>query len=152
MIINSDLVDQVFTIVVDYSRSFKDSINAGRYNYVNRDIIEKYFPLANNECGRMERIFKLYHFNKEVDSDDAIRQMNEDGCLPATPQELLAFGEANPELQRQFQIIALGYAQVGRYGSYNVVSLSSFFNKRGLFLRLRDDIWNDYCLFLGVGK
>jgi undecaprenyl-diphosphatase len=52
-------------------------------------------------------IGKLFHFNRDISSEDAIAEMDKDGFRPATLAELLALGEAQPELQKQFPIIAL---------------------------------------------
>lgn len=55
-----------------------------------------------------EKIFFVKHFNREIESEGAIAEMDKLGYRPATYLEVYAFQKANPELQRQFRIIALG--------------------------------------------
>ena len=83
---------QVFTLVVDYARSVKDGIAAGKYDYKNEDITEKNFPPAEHEQGKKEQTFTLYHFNKDVGSDYAIAEMDKDGKLNFVQK--VAAGEA----------------------------------------------------------
>lgn len=54
------------------------------------------------------KIFLLKHFNRAIESDDAIAEMDKLGYRPATHLEAYAFAKANPELQRKFWIVALG--------------------------------------------
>ncbi len=101
----------VFTLAVDYVRGLKEAIKAGHYDYVNENIDETNFPPGEDEEGEKEAKFRLFHFGRSLEFDDDLRKMVgkmiEEGFRAATLRELLAFGEANPELQRQFPIIAL---------------------------------------------
>jgi len=108
---------EIFTLVVDYGRSVKDGVKAGCYDCANPDITEGNFPAGKNEQGKKEQSFTLYHFGKDMGSNGAIAKMQEDGKRPATLRELLAFGQAHPELQREFPIIALGSVWAHPYGS-----------------------------------
>lgn len=144
--------DTLTHLVVDYSRPIKDGIKAGKYDYINENITEKHFPVSKDEHGRKEQTFTLYHFGNGVESDYAIAQMEKDGKRPATLRELLAFGEANPELQRQFSIIALGSVWVGRSGDNYFAYLGSGSDGRGLGLSWYSSGWGDRCRFLAVGK
>lgn len=143
---------EVFTLVVNYSRSLKDSIAAGRYDWVNSDITEEHFPVEADEKETKEQSFTLYHFGKNMESDDVIAAMEKDGKRPATVRELLAFGEVNPELQRQFPIIALKSVWVVRLGNRRVACLGSDSVKRGLYLSWFDFGWSGDCRFLAVSK
>ena len=142
---------EVFTLVVDYARSLKDSIAAGSYDWVNSDITEEHFP-AESEQGQKEQSFTLYHFGKNTESDWVIAQMDKDGKRPATIRELLTFGEKNPELQRQFPIIALKSVWVDRSGCRSVAYLGSNSVRRYLFLSWCGGSWDDCCRFLAVSK
>lgn len=147
-------VAQVFTLVVDYTRSVKDSIAVGKYDWKDKDkdITDKNFPLAEHEVGTKEQMFTLYHFGKNTQSDWVIAQMAKDGKHPATLRELLAFGEDNPELQREFPIIALGSVWVGRDGGRRVPCLGRDDWRRRLGLGWYGSGWGGDCRFLGVGK
>lgn len=146
---------EVFTFVVDYGRSLADAVKAGRYDYANDDITDEHFPAEEWEKGKKEQSFKLYHFGKEMESDDVVVQMDNDGFRPATVRELLAFGEKNPELQRQFPIIALKQFWVNRYGFRGVVYLGRSGARRLLSLSWCGGgclWWGGSCRFLAVSK
>jgi len=100
------IVRQTFRVVVDYSRDLAQMIADGAYDYVNSDITADHFPIKGE--GKQEREIELFHFNRTISSDDAIKEMAAAGYRPAFIEELLAFGQAQPELQRQFPIVALG--------------------------------------------
>lgn len=105
-------VSDLFPVTVDYSRSLKEMIAAGKYDWINDDITDKHFPMAK---GKAELNLELVHFNKYISSDDAIAELKMRGMRPATLWELLAFGEKFPEKQREFPVIAL--ASVWRHFS-----------------------------------
>ncbi|MEK7061802.1 MAG: hypothetical protein AAB957_00905, partial [Patescibacteria group bacterium] len=68
-------IRQAFTFVVDYSRSVKDGIVAGKYNYKNDNITDENFPPAEHEVGTRVERFTLYHFGKKTESDWVIAEM-----------------------------------------------------------------------------
>ena len=112
----------IFSFVVNYTRSLRDSVVAGRYEWVNDKVVEDQFPPSKGEQGRKKQCFKLFHFKKEIESQEVIREMTMNGYRPATLRELLAFGEVNPNIQRRFPIIALGSVRVSR-NHHSVVGL-----------------------------
>ena len=148
----SKKIAQVFTVMVDYDRTVENSIAAGNYCYVNEDITDRNFQPAEHEKSKKKQSFTLYHFDRDVESDFAIVQMAKDGKRPATLRELLAFGEANPELQREFPIIALGSVWVDRHGHRIVASLRRCHSERCLHLAQHDFGWYSFCRFLAVSK
>lgn len=99
-------VHRVFKVVVDYSRDLGQMIAAGKYDWTDNDITADNFPVKGE--GRQEREVALFHFNRVISSNDAIKEMASAGYRPATIEELLALGQVQPELQRQFPIVALG--------------------------------------------
>ena len=143
---------EVFTFIVDYSRSLKDSITAGSYNWVNDDITEEHFPAKPEEQGTKEQSFTLYHFGKDTESDWVIAQMDKDGKRPATIRELLAFGEKNPELQRQFPIIALKSLWVNRNRHRRYSCLFGRSGRRSVLLHWYGYRWRGHCRFLAVSN
>lgn len=145
-------IGQIFTLVVDYGRSVKAGILAGKYDYANDNIAEENFPKAEHEQGKKEQVFTLYHFDKSTESDLVITQMEKDGKRPATLRELISFGEKYPELQRQFPIIALGSVWLDRLGSRRVPYLGSAGSRRDLDLNWYDGSWDGRCRFLAVSK
>lgn len=55
-----------------------------------------------------KRIMLVKHFDRETESEANIVEMDKLGYRPATKLEAYAFAKANPELQCQFCIVALG--------------------------------------------
>ncbi len=100
--------------------------------------------------------FTLYHFGEEVESDDAIEAMENDGKHPATLGDLLAFDKANPELKAQFPLIALGSILVGPDGDRYVPYIWDYDSESSqrvkVELALWDGEWFDFCRFLAVSK
>src|SRR3989338_4311673 len=138
----------MYHLVVDYAQSLQQMIAAGHYDWVNSDI-EKNFSVQGN--GRVELDAELIHFNRSIGSDEALKELDRLGYRAGTAEELLAFGAANPEKQREFPIVALG--TVRRVGSDRLV-LSLLFDRlsRDLFLLWFDIDWSDDFRFLAVRK
>lgn len=98
-----------------------------------------------------ERIMLVKHFNRPIKSEDAIAKMDKLDYRPATHLEAYAFAKANPELQRQFWIVALGSSTL-LGGCRFVALLSSLSGRRGLDRGWFDGRWVAGCRFLLVRK
>jgi len=74
----------------------------------------KHFPLKGK--GKHELIAVLFHFNRSIESDNSIAEIDKQGCRPGTTEELRALGEKYtelqkyPEFQKEFSIVALGFS------------------------------------------
>jgi hypothetical protein len=140
-------VDQFMTVNPDLA--FEDRITRGNYGWTNSDLTEKKFPVTEDQHGEWE--WKLFHFNRSISSEDAIRLMKEDGFEPAQTGHILTFGEINPEEQRKYPIIGLGsVAEVDL--DRRVPVLWNDCDGRKLYLFWFDDDWYDYYRFLGVRR
>ena len=147
-------VTKVYTFVVDYSLPLKDAVKTGRYDHAEKNITDEHFPAKKDEQGLKEKSFTLYHFGYDTEyteSDWVIAQMNKDGNRPATIRELLAFAKANPDLQRNFPIVALRSVWVG-LGRKRVACLGGFSSGRAISLRQLDTLWPGKSRFLAVSK
>ena len=134
---------------VDYSRSLEVMIAAGHFDWTNSDITAKRFPVVGKGVEQFEA--KLFHFNRNVSSEQAVEAIKADGWEPAQIEHLLAFGEKYPEEQRKYPIIALGsVARVG--GHRRVPCLHRRGAERYLYLRWWDYGWFGYFRFLAVRK
>lgn len=141
------------TLTVDYSKNLKEMIAAGKYDRTNSDITEKHFPLPTELNGKkVESSSKLFHFNRSISSKDAISEMDKVGYRPATLAELLALGESQPDLQRQFPIIALGSVWHHASGRRVVPGLDVDGIGRKLDLYWFDGDWGAHYRFLAVRK
>lgn len=147
------LSEEGVMLVIDYSRTLQEMINAGNYGWTNSNITEKNFPISLEMTGKkVEVSAKLFHFNREISSEDAISEMDKAGYRPATLAEILALGEAQPKLQRQFPIIALGSVWRRADGNRDVPSLNVDGSGRRLYLDWFDGDWSADCRFLAVRK
>ena len=95
----------MYHLVVDYAQSFKQMIVAGHYDWLNPDI-EKNFSVQGT--GTVNLDTELVHFNRNIGSDEALKELDHLGYRAATAEELLAFGAAYTEKQLEFPIVALG--------------------------------------------
>lgn len=130
--------------------SLADRIARGKYDWVNDDITEAHFPT--NIPADYDVEYKLFHFDRNILSEDAIREMEREGFRPGTLAELLTLGETQPELQKQFPVIALGSVWRGSDGYRNVPALDWDDDGRGLGLVWFEDDWDADFRFLAVRK
>lgn len=140
-------------LTIDYAKTVEQIIADGKYDWSNRDVASKNFPISTEMIGqKIEVSAKLFHFNLYISSDEAVSEMDKAGYRPATLMELLTFGILFPELQRQFPVAALGSiwsdARLIRF----VPLLKAFDYGRELSLYWHDDGWLAYFRFLGVRK
>ncbi len=139
----------VFTVTVDFGQTLEEMIAAGRYDWKNDDITTKRFPVKGE--GKKEVEITVVHFNRVIESDEAIKEMDALGYRPATIEELLGFGKEHPDLQRSFPIIALGSVGEVR-GHRGVPYLRGRGSRRNLDLRWFDHGWSADCRFAFVRK
>lgn len=144
------LTRPIYDLVVDYNLTLPEMIQAGNYDWVDSNINSANFPIVGQ--GVQKRRVELFHFNRFISSDAAIKEMDAEGHRPAKLEELLALGKAQPELQRQFPIVALG--SVWRYsGCYREVPcLCRDASGRGLYLHCFNSDWAEFYRFLACRK
>lgn len=100
------LLDGPYPLNLDYSRSVEESLQAGKYDWVYYRITPATF--ASSETGKADLTAVLVRFSPQADLDWLFRIQAAAGYRPSTFKELLAFGEAYPEVQRKLPVIALG--------------------------------------------
>ena len=124
-------------------------IKAGKYDYVNPNITEKNFPVPENYVLGSDP--KIFHFSRNVSSEDVVKEMDKEGYEPAMIWDLLDFGAKNPEEQRKFPIVGLG--SVGEVGGHRYVPyLDGDNSERDLDLCWWGHGWDAFYRFLGVRK
>lgn len=134
---------------VDCGMTLDQMIAAGSYDWTNSDITAKRFLLSGT--GKVAFEPKIFHFDRDISSENAIKEMEKDGFRPAKIEELLAYGAILPDEQRKHPIIALGsVAEVG--GVRHVPCLDSYDSERDLDLDWWGGAWSGRCRFLGVRK
>ena len=139
-----------FKVTVDYSKTLEQMIADGKYDWKNSDIKAKNFPL--NGQGTTAVNIELVHFNRNIESDTALAELDKMGLRPATLPELLAFGAKYPDKQREFPIVALGSVWRSLNGDRYVACLCCDGSKRFLRLFWLEDGWAAFCRFAAVRK
>ena len=139
------------TYLVDYDQRLRKLIKANKYGWVSPYINSRSFPNQAYEVGKKEQQFKLYRFDHATESDFVTAEMKKDKMRPATLRELLAYGKANPELQREFHIIALGSICLDTASPY-VCGLCGHITARRLFCYSDFHGWEAGFRFLAVNK
>jgi hypothetical protein len=140
----------LYTIAVDYGMKVEDAVKLGKYDWVNDDVTQKNFPTKGK--GKTELTLELVHFDRNISSEEALKELDRMGYRPAELMELLAFGEKYPEIQREFPIVALASVWQGPRGSRSVPCLCRFGSGRGLDLIWIGDDWSGFWRFAAVRK
>ena len=133
---------QARTVTIDYRRTLDQMIAAGGYDHVNRHISGSSFAVADGDVAERELI--LVHLAHVASTDEVLGQLDELAVRSGRIEELLAFGAAYPEAQRQYPIVAVGALDEYRrrpflWGSARV---------RHLDLRFDEKVWGGNIRFL----
>lgn len=143
------LPSEPIVLIVDYDQTLEQMIVAGRYDWKNDDITAKRFPIEGKGTVEFEAV--LFHFDKDISSETAKKQIEEAGYEVGKIEHILSFGANYPEEQRKFPIVGLG--SVGEvYGDRDVPYLRGFDSGRYLNLGWWGLGWNAGFRFLGVRK
>lgn len=132
--------------------TFIKAIEAGNYDWIHEDINENNFPLLNEEFG--DKDVAIFHFNRNISSEDVVIKMDNADCRPATLMELLALGEKYPDLYNEFPIVALGSFML-RHDTYGLVPalwVDPVVGKRSLSVGDWGGEWTAFYRFLAVRK
>lgn len=140
-------IEQFMTVSPDLA--FEDRIARGHYVWTNSGLTEKKFPVTADQVGEWE--WKLFHFDRDISSEEAIHLMKEDGYDAGQIGHILTFGEINPEEQRKYPIIGLGSVAKVNLNRY-VPVLWNDDGERELDLDWFDGDWHYGCRFLGVRR
>ncbi|MDP3999764.1 MAG: hypothetical protein Q8P76_04240 [bacterium] len=145
------LVDGTIRLLVDYTRPLANMLKEdGQFDWVHSDITEKNFPITKRPNGEAD--LKMFHFNRDISSDQVIQEMNKEGYRPAELPEGLAHAKANPDEQRKYPIVILGSVWRDFLGRRFVPYRCSDSDERGLYLNWFDREWLEGYRFLAVRK
>jgi hypothetical protein len=132
------------TVTIGYRQTLEQMIAAGGYDQVDRHITQSSFPVTPG--GDAERELTLVHIGRVVSTDELMHYLEDLAVRSGRIEELLAFGAAYPQAQRQYPIVAVGALDEYRrrpflWGSPCV---------RHLDLRFDEKIWGGSIRFLTV--
>ncbi len=139
-----------YPVTVNYALSAEDAVKAGKYDWTNNNITSKNFPSKRKGTTEAEIVF--VHFNREIESDDVLRELDKQGLRPAELPEGLAFGAKYPDIQREFPVVILGSVWRAPYGRRYCACLGGGGSRRYLFLAWLDYGWDGSCRFAAVRK
>jgi len=145
----ADTID-IFRLTIDYSLSLEQMITTALYDWKNDNITAERFPIEETDTAEYEA--RYFHFNNcGISSENAIKEIEQAGWLPAKIEHVLAYGKTFPEEQLRFPIVGLGsVAEVG--GNHRVPYLYRIGFKRHLALSWFGFGWCADYRFLAVRK
>lgn len=138
-----------YSLVIDHGMAIEELVRLGEYDSVNKNITSRNFPTT--RTGEEETTAILVHFDRDIESDDAVKELDAIGLRPAEADETLAFGKQYPDKQRKFPIVGLG-SVVQLSGVRYVLYLAGWDGKRGANLRYWDGRWGCDYRFLAFRK
>jgi hypothetical protein len=147
---NDKLAGNSYPVTVNYDLSVEDAVEAGKYDWSNSDVSTKHFPSKRKGTAEAEII--LVHFNREIESDEAIRELDKMGLRPAELSDGLAFGAKYPDVQREFPVVILGSVWQSPLGGRRCAYLVRDSGKRYLDLRWLDYGWDSGYRFAALRK
>ncbi|MEX2209727.1 MAG: hypothetical protein WD846_02450 [Patescibacteria group bacterium] len=139
-----------YQLTVNYDRTLVEMVEAGHYDYANDNITADNFPIEGSGSAECEGV--LVHLDRYASTTEVEAEIAKRGLRPATIEELLAFGEAYPEVQREFPVVELGSSWVDSSGDRLVAYLWSYSDGRDLRLDWYGRDWDSYDRFLAVRK
>ena len=140
----------IFPVTVNYDLSLVEMIAVGGYDWRNDDVTANHFPISGN--GQVEVNVELVHFNRIMESDDVLEELDKAGLRPGELAELASFGARYPDKQREFPIISLGSVWRDRNGHRRVPGLWGNSGGRDLDLDWFERRWDDRYRFAAVRK
>lgn len=121
--------------------TLKQLIKQKKLDWVNANITEENFPQEKIRKGE----YKLFHFDKNISSEDVIQEMKKEGYSPANIYELLAWKDWN----KKDWVVALG-SSCRVFGNRLVACLGGDGSERRLNLDWWGDRWGGSYRFLAV--
>lgn len=112
-----------YNLQVNYDLTIEEALNTGKYDFSRYNIMSKDFSTTRR--GTADVGFQLVHFKRDISSEAVIDELDWRRCRPANIYELLALGNAHPELQLQHMIIGLGSIKCNYEGKPEVPCLHS---------------------------
>jgi hypothetical protein len=137
------------SVTVPADLTFEQRVTLGNYGWRHDELTEADFPVTADQHG--EQAQKLFHFNCSLSSEDAARRIREAGWEPAAIGDILAFGEAFPQVQVRHPVVGLGSVS-DIDGKASAPTLWYDGDRRTLDLLWLDGDWHRNYRFLGVRR
>jgi len=130
-----------FLLVIDYSQGLSEMIKAGKYNWFDKDITDKHFPVTGK--GNVSYQSVLVSFDRGISPQDAVHELEKKELKPAKIEHLLAYGAQHWKYDPA-QVVALGsFSLKSISGRRRFPHLFGFRGRRRLCL----DMWHDDLIY-----
>ncbi|MFA6006626.1 MAG: hypothetical protein WC764_02795 [Candidatus Paceibacterota bacterium] len=143
-----DFISLRATVECDFDKGLKAVVELVKkalgLTYVNPDV----FKIEWSWKGLQNLDMALFHFNRNMSTDAAEKEMDDAGYRPANIAELLFFALFHPELFLSYPLVALG----SQFGDYSPCLYGWCGGHRSLSLHLRGGAWYGFSRSLGVRK
>ena len=148
-----DDIRTIFKVTVDYGLSLSEMIKACNCGYNNPDINSQNFKIDGSGQQAADLVLvtvkevltwlisqgQTAAVQDRVTTKQVLAYMASHGLIEAAIEYLLFFGAANPDIQREFPIAALGSSDVVDCGDRSCLYLRCDGGERGLLLFWSDD-------------
>ncbi len=121
-------------------RSTEELVAAGAYGYAQAAVTSENFPADRAAPARVRRIV-LLEFDRPVAFEDVVATAAQRGLERPTYEDVLYFGIAHPDAQKERPIIFLHEPWLGFFGRRDVLYLWHNAGRRELGLEGFDDTW-----------
>lgn len=146
-----DLAVDTLTVPVDETQAIEDAVKIGDFDCVNDSITSANFPKPANGQ-KSERELVLFHFNNVMTPEEIVAKITEAGYELATIWDILGLAAKEPNLQKEFPIVALGSVWQGPSGHRRVPCLCSVGGDRNFGLSYLERGWRVSYRFLARRK
>lgn len=139
-----------YVVSVDYEMELEEAIKRGQFDWVNPYIIPENFPPKGK--GKVKAEVELIHFDRYISTNVAVNNLRKMGYRSAGLRELLALGEKNPDIHKEFPVVALGSVWHDANGDANVPCIYRSGKARSLRLVGYGGGWYERWRFAAVRK
>jgi len=144
----AEKIGYVFKIVCQGSYTASELIRRGKYNWVNDQITDERFPIA--EHAPTPRKIELVEFDYDPTSEEVLKDFRRRGLKRPTYEDGLYLGIQHPEEQKKRPIVFLHEPVQGSDGSLRVLVLHGRSGERRLRLGWFYGGWGRGYVFAGI--
>lgn len=147
-------ISKAYPLSIDPDIRLKARIQAGRYDWVNKNITARHFPKTSSGSVRLDSFVFVVRVGLSLRTNGILAELDRADFQPCGLDDLLAFGQYHPDVQRKFPIVGLDSVWGNRrWGIRYVVCLFGDEACRFLDLTWEDAFdWSDNVGFLAFRK
>lgn len=147
-------IDDIKRMVIDYDRAIPEMVTAGQYDRLHNglELTVPHLEDLSGKSGRMEVELVVFHGLDSMSAEYAREMMDQESIVSGYAKELLAYGEAVPDAQRKYRIVAPGHNKFNTALMVRYPVLEGNEQERAIETCLCDPrgLWAPHTRFLGV--